>query len=174
MQKCRNPKHFQLLSDTDQETYKEMQAYFLSHAMSSKNCGESAFQDTIDRIRSFCLRKDEDDWKRSVVCGICWMTNNVLISVQQLQVLLGKCKSSINGSFHRLHYTSCGPRVNLSDVADEIPFFNSCPGELRRWTLRVHKEDTPCVTESADDSDILDQPELYIEPYMDYFNDPIE
>lgn len=170
MQEANIPKHFELLNPDDKMKYKKLQAYFIAHAMSPKNCGDNAFQDSITKIFSFCIRHEEEDWKRSVVCGIYWFDDNILLSVQQLQVLLGKSKSSINSSLQRLGY-SCGPRVRESRVVPEIPFFGTCPTELRRWTFRKLAESKFIEVSSEDDVAI---PELSTEPYFGYFDEPVD
>ena len=172
MEHSETPKHFELLDEADKVKYKKLQAYFIAHSMSAKNCGNSAFQDSLIKIHAFCVRNDEDDWKRSVVCGICWFRNSILLSVQQLQKLLGKSKSSINGSLHKLGYMSCGPRVTTSDVVSEIPFFNTCIEELRRWTWR-RMYDVITVESSQSESD-FEIPELCTEPDFDCLTEPLE
>lgn len=99
------------------------------------------FKIQLKRIRSYIQRGDEDDWKRSLVCGIFFINGALAINIQQLRFLLGKCKSSINGSFQRLGYIA---ELQTQDVettlSAQVPACYRSLCEFKKWTIRCNKE----------------------------------
>jgi hypothetical protein len=85
------------------------------------------------------LRSDDADWKRCLVCGLCWCDDplGLFINIRQLTILLGKSKSSINGAFAQLGYKNMpitfahdNPLlIVLPCLADRIDI-------ARQWTAR--------------------------------------
>jgi hypothetical protein len=53
-------------------------------------------QNILTTVRNFVMWNETDDWKRALVCGICWLNADIAINTRQLRLLLSKCKSSIN------------------------------------------------------------------------------
>lgn len=95
-------------------------------------------------IQGYCIHRDEDDWKRCLVCGICWIQNSVAINTRQLGLLIDKCKSSINGSLQKMGYNTLQSREESSAyLVEAIPFLLNNYMELREWTVRLFAAATP-------------------------------
>jgi hypothetical protein len=133
------PPHFNLLTDHDRAHYLVLRDRFRGEVSKSKK-GErlDSFTEKLKEIKRFTDRGDEDDWKRSFVCGVFFLSSNALaVSIQQFRVLLGRCKSSINGSLQQLGYTADPPPQNLTpDFLSKIPQDRRDMGDLKKWTIR--------------------------------------
>jgi hypothetical protein len=114
-------------------------------------------------IRLFCIRKEETDWVRCLVCGVLWLPENeIAINAQQLKHVLGKCKSSINGTFKQMQYDGVplGPE-QVKRITTAIPYLKFHPLELRqssirRFTPRQQMNDVPSQ-EKTNDATLIDQ-----------------
>ena len=96
-----------------------------------------AFVQRLQRIRSYVERGDGDDWKRGLVCGIIFLTNSIAIHIQQFRLLLGKCKSSINGSLQQIGFIAHpqgGPIEQ--ELYFKVPIFQREHSEVKKWTVR--------------------------------------
>jgi hypothetical protein len=139
------PKFYELLSPADQEQYNEIRST-LSSQMCRNRRGKrlEGFSDILASIRSFCIRHNDDDWKRCLVCGVCWLANGIAINNRQLSLLIDKCKSSINGSFQKMGYSTLQSRNESSgSLCDCIPLLKNNFNELREWTVRLFVAATP-------------------------------
>jgi hypothetical protein len=134
-----HPKYYDLLSPSDQEQYDELRAT-LSSQMCRNRRGKrlEGFSDMLSSIRVFCMRHNDDDWKRSLVCGVCWLPNGIAVNNRQLSILIDKCKSSMNGSLQKMGYTTLQARnESNSALCDTIPLLKNNFNELREWTVRL-------------------------------------
>ena len=132
------PVHWELLSQYDLEGYISLRKLFGVEVRKSKK-GErlESFLLNMKQIRCYIERGDQNDWKRSIVCGIVFLSNSIAINIQQLRLLFGKCKSSINGSLQQLGYSALPPGKDLSpEFLYRIPFFRKNSSELKKWTIR--------------------------------------
>ena len=80
-------------------------------------------------------KNNSNDWKRYLVCGICWINDDVAINTRQLRILLGKSKSTINGAFAKMGYETM-PFRNNEELLEKIPFLRGNFNEKRQWTVR--------------------------------------
>lgn len=145
------PNHWHLLSKDDQQAYIFMHTEFQRDLAKSKK-GErlDIFIDRVRRIHSFVERGDGDEWKRSLVCGVFFMRNALAVNIQQLRLLMNKCKSSINGSLLQLGY-SVQPQMPpvTADLAASIPPSHRDIYELKKWTIRVRTPKDPFKIEAS-------------------------
>lgn len=133
------PNHFSILTPEDQQGYFDLKDNLRdSNRNNKKKNGIDTFADLLQMIKKYAFQSSTDVWKRFLVCGIAWTQNDyVAINTHQLHLLLGKCKSSINGSLHRLGYSALGFRgESSSELVDTIPFLKTSFQELRQWTIR--------------------------------------
>ena len=133
-----NPSFFEFLSPDDQKRYHELRNILSSSDNKYKrNQRVKTFQNAIDMIKEFCCRGDGDDWKRYLVCGICWIDMDIAINTRQLRLLIDKCKSSINGALAKMGYGSEIIRGEGSQsLISKIPFLKGNFVEQRQWTIR--------------------------------------
>lgn len=132
------PNFWELLSDQDKAGYKALKNA-LDASSGKRNRGHriEAFDNILEAIHRFAERHDENDWRRFLVCGVCWMDNMVAINTRQLRLLISKCKSSINGSFQKLGYsTNQSHTESWKFLFDRIPLLKDNFNELRQWTIR--------------------------------------
>jgi hypothetical protein len=132
------PKFFHLLSVPNCQEYLVLRAHF------HDSCGKSrkgerldVFNDRLATIRRFVERQDDDDWKRALVCGVFFLPDGLALNIQQLRMLIGKCKSSINGSLQQLGYRAVPPGPDAEEqFLARIPQQCRVLTDLKKWTLR--------------------------------------
>jgi hypothetical protein len=132
------PQHFALLSADDAIAYNRLHCSFQQCIRKSAR-GErvAEFQHHLDQIRAFIQRTDTEDWKRSLVCGVIFLDHALCINIQQLRILIGRCKSSINGSLQMLGY-SAQPQIHgvEIDLSARIPGLQLDIEEIKKWSVR--------------------------------------
>jgi hypothetical protein len=140
-----HPKYFDLLSGDDQIRYTQLRATFSSQLCRNRRGRRlEGFSEMVTSIQAFCIRHDEDDWKRCLVCGVCWLPAGMAINNRQLSILIDKCKSSINGSLQKMGYTTLQSRTESSGpLCDAMPVLKDNFNELREWTVRLFVAATP-------------------------------
>lgn len=95
------------------------------------------FTEIIDIIKRYCIRGQPDDWRRCLVCGVAWLHEGIAINTRQLRLLIFKCKSSINGSLHKMGFTvNIGRTEAANALVMAIPILKDNTNELRQWTVR--------------------------------------
>jgi hypothetical protein len=130
--------NFGLLCPSDRQEYDRLRDNFHEDIGKSRK-GErlDVFTDRLNQVRAFIERNDEDQWKRSLVCGVFFLRDSLALNIQQLRTLLGKCKSSINGSLQRLGYSALLPGHEAEqEFLSRIPSHCQEPSDLKRWTIR--------------------------------------
>jgi hypothetical protein len=129
--------YFELLSAEDQSAYLELRAELSSpDNRYNRNKRIDTFIEMLEQIKKFCKRGDNDDWKRYLVCGICWINEDIAINTRQLRILLGKSKSTINGVFSKMNYETLPVKNHETGLQDRIPFLRGNFSESRQWTVR--------------------------------------
>lgn len=132
------PKFFNLLSDSDKLSYFTMKAQFAMYlSTNQRNKRISTFNEILQIIKKYCIKKDQNDWVRCLVCGVMWLPEGIAINNQQLRILTSKCKSSINGSLVRVGYSiTLGRSETSSALVQALPLLKDNTSELRQWTIR--------------------------------------
>lgn len=151
--------YFNILVESDQTKYLELRKLLTSDNMRyQRNRRVYTFDSILDKIHSFCIRGDEDDWKRCMVCGVCWLNGLLAINVKQLQILTDKSKSNINGVLAKLGYSQAQNGVHKKELIDALPFLKGNYLEQRFWTIRV--KPTSCQSPSSSCSEYASSPEV--------------
>lgn len=141
----------QLLSAKDLEDYKILKVHLASPTLKYqyKN-GLDSFISGFDDIKQYCNQGDENDWKRSVACGVCWLDNSLGINTKRLEKLISKSKSTINQALKKLGYeATLKSKENLRDLFEKIPYIEGNYVEARMWSVRKLVENralTPSVS----------------------------
>lgn len=147
-----DPKYWNLLSEEDREDYRKLRQTLSSPSCKNRrNHSIETFREVVSTIKSYVQKDDENEWKRSLVCGIIWLSDTIAINTHQLRLLTSKCKSSINGSFQALGYgtvptgaDSCG------ELIKKYSFMKNKFSELRQWTVRQMLSQSPQPKRLAD------------------------
>jgi len=137
------PLYFQMLSDADQTRYAALQRRFSENRTDARK-GErfDAFKDRLIMIQNFVQSGDFDDWKRSLVCGIFFFRGFLVVNIQQLRILLGKCKSLINGSLQQLGYCSeTGTCALHEEFLSQFPPNMAHKVDMKKWSTRKQMHD---------------------------------
>ena len=165
------PPFFELLSPLDKQRYFELRDSLLdSDKRYKKNMRIESLQEALTAVKSYCLRGDENDWKRCLVAGICWLSPyDIAVNTRQLRLLLNKCKSSINGALSKMNYsTITGKNVATTALLKYIPYLQGNFVEQRQWTLRRQFHASPYVGVSwghrANATPFTPQPEAIVPP----------
>jgi hypothetical protein len=155
------PSYWTLLDDTDKIAYATMREALSSSACKHRRHHAAQInQDILSTIRNFVMRNDTDDWKRALVCGICWLNGDIAINTRQLRLLLSKCKSSINSMFQTLGYVSVPTTSDFGTaLAAAFPVIKDNFGELRQWTIRSVKPSAAEEDREPSRDPVIDLPE---------------
>ena len=140
----RDPPFFDILVHSDQQQYLEMRESLSSDKKRYQRYHRTdTFDSILEDIKKFCVRHDGDDWKRSLVCGVCWLKGCIGINVKQLMLLLNKSKSNINGVLAKIGYVQDSSSDLKRELIEAIPFLRLNYLEQRFWTIRVNPTQTP-------------------------------
>ena len=156
-----NPKYFNILTPYDQAMYYTLhQSVWTRQLQNNWNQRGEVFADILKLIRMYCVRGDADDWKRSLVCGVCWTMNGLGINIRQLKELVNRCKSSINGSLQRLGLDSVMDRTGgRAVIARAMPLLETNLADLKEWSVRKYVK----LTDSTKHKKV---PVMEIEPHL--------
>jgi hypothetical protein len=125
-----------LLSDVDRAAAENLRANVSSRFQRLRRM--DGFRDSLARMRLFCERHDHDDWKRFMVCGVCWLPDRLAVNNTQLQLFTRRCKSTINDIFAQLRYRTIPiNQQNKAVLLAKIPYLRSHYDEMRKWTFRT-------------------------------------
>lgn len=141
------PDHFELLCDDDRRAYLALQSRFRdSETRSRKGERLDVFMEGLQSIRAFIERDGEGSCLRALVCGVMFLgeQDELAVNVQKLRVLMGKCKSSLNGSLQRLGYSADPPNPEAQgQLTSHMPFGVGQTAELKKWSVRRKTELKP-------------------------------
>ncbi|EAX90710.1 hypothetical protein TVAG_328100 [Trichomonas vaginalis G3] len=139
------PAFFDFLSLKDQQYYNRLRAELSSESHKyKKNMRCLTFQTDLESIKRYIYQNDGSEWKRCLVCGICWIGTSIAINTRQLRLLIDKCKSSINGALAKLGYSSEIIRGEGSpELITSIPYLKCNFVEQRQWTIRRRSAMSP-------------------------------
>lgn len=132
------PNHWCLLTEEDQHEYLILRSQF-HEAIAKSRRGEriDVFVQRLKTIRSFISKDPATLWKRAIVCGVMFLNSALAINIQQLRILMGKCKSSINGSLQQLGYVSKPSTHEIDqEMTRMIPLLKDDHSEMKKWTIR--------------------------------------
>lgn len=139
------PLYWELLSESDKSGYHNLKMAFNVRSI-KRNRGRrvETFDSMLEAIHKYAERHDTNDWRRFLVCGVCWMDGAIAINTRQLRLLITKCKSSINGSLQKLGYvTNTSHSESWNMLFSRIPTLRDNFTEIRQWTIRYKKDMNP-------------------------------
>jgi hypothetical protein len=122
-----------LLSPADQAGYAKLQQHLASGFMNRRHQAKALFGLCLSDIRQFVMRPDADIANRGCVCGIFWGENAIAVNIQQLRLLTGRSKASLNGLFAKLNYETLSSDHEAANSIMAV--FPPVVGN-RQWTVR--------------------------------------
>ena len=167
------PTYFDLLNPADKEDYEKLKAELSSSDRRyNRNKRIETFREMLDLLKRYCVRDDEDTWKRCLVCGICWLDDDIAINTRQLRIVLGKSKLSINGALSKMEYeTITSKSSDTSVLVEKIPLLKGNFNEARQWTVRRY---TPVCEMTRERIDVIETREVGQQLDADAFDfDPV-
>jgi len=147
--------YYDLLSSNDQQLYNDLKSKFSREEYRhNRNKSLDVFLELLQDIRDFCTRSNSDDWKRYLVCGICWIDNeNMVVNVTQLKFLLSKSKTTINSLLQSFGFeTEQLENTARSQFLKMIPSLATKPALIKQWTLRKKAKGTLCCNSKSNKS----------------------
>jgi hypothetical protein len=137
---------WQELSDEDQQAFLALyQSLRRECAITSKDRRAITFHRELISVVKFLERSPDGIRSRALVAGVCFAGPVVLMDTRMLKMLLGRCKSSINGCFQNLGFTALRSKSKARlCVTTMLPTLQRHPDCLRQWTAR-HMSDTANV-----------------------------
>lgn len=128
----------EFLNKEDFELYKNLKDTLSSHiCRNCRNRRVQSFSEILSAIRYFVNRTKEDNWKRSLVCGVCWHNNFICVNIRQMSEFLEKCKSSINGSLQRLNLIVLqNKQQSFKILTEAIPYLRNHQELRKMWSVR--------------------------------------
>jgi hypothetical protein len=127
------------LSEADSRSFRELRLLLASPANRyHRNKRLELARTCLLFIHRFCVRNADDDWKRCLASGICWLgPDEIAVNSRQLRHLLGKSKSSVNTILMLMRYAAEEmTRDGVGRLCRAIPYLERNRRELRQWTLR--------------------------------------
>jgi hypothetical protein len=127
------------LADEEQATFSLFHQQLSSAATRyQRNRRFALAADQIRAAHTYCVRGDDNDWRRFLACGICWISPfRIAVHVKQFALLIGKSKSSVNGVLTKLGYVMTPTRpCDVDRLSDLIPYLRNDPRQLRHWAIR--------------------------------------
>ena len=142
------PDHFEILSEVDQFKYKALQRELVQLCIqrSKKNRKVQDLEEFVQRIHDFCIQGDEiNDKKRCFICGIYWIDsgicNTIALNIDYLQILVRKCRSSLNTTFRTMGYKVTEARCDANTFFKQIiPDIQLSRHEERLWSFRTNSK----------------------------------
>ena len=138
--------HWNQLTAEDQATFRQLHLHFLQQQKEHmKDRKTSFFFNDILCLMKFIdytvLRRDD----RAICTGLAFSGPFACVNTQQLKVILGRCKSSINNSFQQIGYDAVKNKTKSREaVLAIIPSLIAEQNTLRKWTVRCVSETATC------------------------------
>jgi len=104
----------------------------------NRNHRIATLQSSLAAIAAFCVRGEQDDGIRCLVCGICRLGDDLIaVNTQQLCRVIAKSKSSVNGAFAMMNYGAVPAGDDeITRLCAALPYLATHRPEIRQWTIR--------------------------------------
>ncbi|KAH0789761.1 hypothetical protein GPJ56_006263 [Histomonas meleagridis] len=105
--------------------------------ISSKDPRLISFSNDLCEILRFIEHPGPGRENRTILAGVAFSGPFICVNTRQLKNFLGRCKSSINGSFQQLGYVALKTKSKARTcVLSLIPSLMNDQNTLRQWTVR--------------------------------------
>lgn len=131
-----------LSADDKSEFLKIRNKLHQNQKISIKDSRLVSFSNEMITILKFLERTEQGREQRSVLAGVAFAGPYICVNTRQLKNFLGRCKSSINGSFQQLGYVAVKTKSKAKTcVLSLMPSLANEPTLLRQWTVRGASDD---------------------------------
>lgn len=139
-----------LNTDDKMEFLKLRTTFHRSGSASGKDRRVATFQKELRSILLFLERDSLHGEERSIVSGIAFAGPFICVNTRQLKAFLGRCKSSINGSFQQMGYVALRTKTKARNCIATIlkPLIKE-QAILRQWTVRCAARNAQCCFVSS-------------------------
>jgi len=137
------PSYWNALSQEDKSEFIKLRnRLHQSQKTSVKDRRLVSFSNEMTSILNFLERSEVGREQRCVLAGVAFAGPFICVNTRQLKSFLGRCKSSINGSFQQLGYVAVRTKSKARIcVLSIMPTLANEPNLLRQWTVRGASED---------------------------------
>ena len=131
------PRFFDLLSAQDRVEYQELSNQLDNYIHTTRKRNNDSLGGISNIFKSYLNKKDGEDWKRCLVCGFCFLSDNkIAVNTNQLKLFLKAAKSTINSyMIDQLYSVSTDPE-DIKELYKSIPYLRSRPPIAKQWTIR--------------------------------------
>lgn len=139
-----HPAFWNKLTEDDKNEFNKLKAHFHQNISSSgKDRRVVTFANELMAVLKFLDRDMIHREERCILTGICFAGPFICVNTRQLKTFLGRCKSSINGSFQQMGYVALRTKAKARNCIISIlkPLMNE-PAILRQWTVRRASDHT--------------------------------
>ena len=144
-------KFWNMLTAEDQKEFLKLKtAFHRSGTASGKDRRVATFRKELCSVLAFLERDSAHREERSIVSGIAFAGPFICVNTRQLKAFLGRCKSSINGSFQQMGYVALRTKTKARNCITTImrPLFKE-QTILRQWTVRCAARNAECCFVSS-------------------------
>ena len=137
------PAYWSVLTPEDKAEFMRLRTNFLQgQKISSKDRRIVTFRKELISVLKFIERSEVHQEERSVLVGVCFAGPVICVNTRQLKGFLGRCKSSINGSFQQMGYVALRTKAKARNcVVAVMPSLQNEQNILRQWTVRCASSD---------------------------------
>jgi hypothetical protein len=128
------------LPQEDYSEYLRLRTRFREQSKYSRLGRVVCFSQELLAVLEFIERSPIGREDRSIVVGLAFAGPCICVNTQHLKTLLGRSKSSLNGSFQQIGYGSMKAHAG-EWLAAVLPSLANKSGLLRQWTIRIPSED---------------------------------
>ena len=131
------------MSPEDKEEYVKLrEKFYRFQGTPSKDRRVISFQHELGLILNFIESRPNNREIRSICCGAAFGGCYICVNTRQLKNFMGRCKSSINGSFHQLGYIGLKTKSKAKQcLSNLLSTLVNDPNLFRQWTVRCTGND---------------------------------
>lgn len=127
------------LSQEDKVEFQKLRASFhQNQKTSTKDRRLVSFANELQTILKYIEHSTTGRENRTILVGVCFSGPFIGVNTRQLKCFMGRCKSSINGSFQQLGYVALKTKSkSRTCILSILPSLAKDPNILRQWTVRI-------------------------------------
>lgn len=112
----------------------------------NKDKKNQAFQNELITLMEYIEHSDDRREERAILIGVAFIGQLICVNTRQLKGFLGRCKSSINGSFQQLGYVALKTKAKAREsVLEVLPSLAREQNMIRQWTVRCATKDSNLI-----------------------------